>query len=131
MTSTLNGSKAQPRDGGGTEERSFCSAKSQIRERSFNLIAPRIPITFDPSDEKHLHEIKKTNCLDKHAIRRAKWIKPAERRQPGQANTYRWPVYLQNENQANKAEVRAHSMHKVQRLGPLHIELLVRKGRLQ
>ena len=26
--------------------------------------------------------------MDKHVIRRAKWIKPAERRQTGQANAY-------------------------------------------
>ena len=71
-----------------TEFSTDFSAELQIRERSFNLIAPRIPITFDPSDEKHLRKIEESNCLDKHAIRRAKWIKPAERRRTGQANTY-------------------------------------------
>jgi len=64
------------------------SAESQIRERSYNLIAPRVPITFDPSDKKHLYKLEETNCLDKHIIRRAKWIKPVVRRRSGQANAY-------------------------------------------
>jgi len=71
-----------------TEFSNGFSAESQIRERSFNLIAPRVPITFDPSDEKHLRELEETNCLDKNAIRKAKWIKPVARRRVDQTNTY-------------------------------------------
>jgi len=71
-----------------TEFSNSFSAESQIRERSYNLIAPRVPITFDPSNEKHLHKLEETNCLDKHTIRREKWIKPVARRRSGQANAY-------------------------------------------
>ena len=59
-----------------------------VTERTFSLIVPRIPIIFDPSEEKHLREIEETNCLDKNAIRKAKWIKPIGRRRPGQTNAY-------------------------------------------
>jgi len=64
------------------------SAESHIRERTFNLIVPRVPVIFDPSEEKHLRKIKETNCLDKNVIRKAKWIKPMGRRRPGQTNAY-------------------------------------------
>jgi len=64
------------------------SPESHIRERSFNLIAPRVLVTFDPSEEKHLCEIEEMNCLDKNAISRAKWIKPLGRRKLGQTNAY-------------------------------------------
>jgi len=64
------------------------SAESHIRARTFNLIVPRIPVIFDPSKEKHICEVKETNCLDTNMIRKAKWIKPMGRRRPGQTNTY-------------------------------------------
>ena len=64
------------------------SVELHIRERTFSLIVPRILIIFDPSEEKHLHEVKETNCLDKNVIRKAKWIKPVGRRRLGQTNTY-------------------------------------------
>ena len=64
------------------------STESHIRERTFNLIVPRVPVIFDLSKEKHLYEIEETNCLDKNMIRKAKWIKPMGRRRLGQTNTY-------------------------------------------
>jgi len=64
------------------------SVESHIRERTFNLIVPRVPVIFNPSKEKHLHKIEETNCLDKNVIRKAKWIKPMGRRRLGQINAY-------------------------------------------
>jgi len=61
---------------------------SHIEERTYNIIVPRVPITFEPSDEKHLQEIEEINNLDKCAIARAKWIKPIKRRRADQTHAY-------------------------------------------
>ena len=52
------------------------SKGSHIRERSYNLIAPRVPITFEPENKEHLREIEVVNRLDAHIIHKARWIKP-------------------------------------------------------
>jgi len=64
------------------------SAKVHIRERSFNLIVPRVPITFKPSEGKHLQEIEEVNNLNKNMLSKARWIKPMERRRPKQTHAY-------------------------------------------
>jgi len=64
------------------------SAEAHIRERSFNLIVPRVPITFKPSEGKHLQEIEEANNLDKNMLSKARWIKPVERRRPEQTHAY-------------------------------------------
>jgi hypothetical protein len=45
---------------------------SHIRERSYNLIAPRVPITFKLENKKHLREIEVVNRLDAHLIHKAR-----------------------------------------------------------
>jgi len=57
---------------------------SHIRDRQYNLVVPRIPLTFEPGDLKQLHKLEETNNLRCQAISKAKWIKPAMRRQPDQ-----------------------------------------------
>ena len=64
------------------------SPEAHIRERAFNLIVPRVPITFEPSDDKHLREIEEVNSLNLSAISKARWIKPMERRRPDQTHAY-------------------------------------------
>ena len=64
------------------------SKGSHIRERSYNLIAPRVPITFEPENKEHLREIEVVNSLDEHLIRKARWIKPTARRRVGQTHAY-------------------------------------------
>ena len=64
------------------------SKGSHIRERKYNLIVPRVPLTFDPKKDTDLREIEEVNSLTSHVIRKAKWIKPAECRRPGQTHTY-------------------------------------------
>jgi len=59
-----------------------------IRERCYNLIAPRVPITFNPSNEQHLREVEKANNLEKGVIRKAKWIKPIRKRCLDQTHAY-------------------------------------------
>jgi hypothetical protein len=59
---------------------------SHIRERSFNLIVPRVLITFEPENKEHLREIEVINSLDKYLIHKARWIKPTARRRAGQTH---------------------------------------------
>ncbi|KAH9953861.1 hypothetical protein BC827DRAFT_1097450, partial [Russula dissimulans] len=64
------------------------SKDSQVRDRTYNLVVPRVPITFEPSNEAHLREIEEENGLHKHAVRKAKWIKPLGRRRSDQTHAY-------------------------------------------
>jgi len=64
------------------------SPKAHIRERAFNLIVLRIPVTFEPSEDKHLCEIEEANSLNISTISKARWIKPMERRRPNQTHAY-------------------------------------------
>jgi hypothetical protein len=43
-----------------------------IQDRKYNLIVPRVPLTFDPKKEADLREIKKVNSLLTHIISKAK-----------------------------------------------------------
>jgi hypothetical protein len=49
---------------------------------------PRVPITFEPSDLKHLQEIEEVNDLSTNELRSTKWIKPLKRRCPDQTHAY-------------------------------------------
>jgi len=64
------------------------STKMHIRERAYSLIVPRVPVTFKPSDDKHLCKMEEANSLDKNTICKARWIKLLERRRPEQTHTY-------------------------------------------
>ncbi len=64
------------------------SKGSHIRERSFNLITPRVPIVFEPENRKHLREIEEVNSLKDYLIWKARWIKPVARRCMGQTHAY-------------------------------------------
>jgi hypothetical protein len=56
--------------------------------RSYNIIVPYTPITFNPSNDNHLREIEEHNKLSNGIIRKACWIKPAGRRREGQTHAY-------------------------------------------
>jgi hypothetical protein len=64
------------------------SEGSHISERKYNLIIPRVPITFNPKDEGHLRELEEANSLLKYEILKVKWIKPIERRRSGQTHAF-------------------------------------------
>jgi hypothetical protein len=64
------------------------SKGAHIREREYNLVTPRVPLTFEPSNTKHLREIEENNGLPSHIICKARWIKPEGRRRPGQTHAY-------------------------------------------
>jgi hypothetical protein len=55
-----------------------------IKERLYNLILPRVPISFNPGEEMQLREMEEVNELPKDTIAKAKWIKPVDRRRPDQ-----------------------------------------------
>jgi hypothetical protein len=64
------------------------SEGSHIRERAYNIVVPRVPITFEPKENKHLREVEEVNGLEKNTLSRVKWIKPMERRRPEQTHAY-------------------------------------------
>jgi len=64
------------------------SEGSHITARKYNVIVPRIPITFDPKDKKHLHEVEEVNRLCPNEITKARWIKPTERRRLDQTHAF-------------------------------------------
>jgi hypothetical protein len=55
-----------------------------IKPRQFAILAPRIPLTFEPGNANHLREIEEANRLGKNSIAKARWIKPANRRKADQ-----------------------------------------------
>ena len=61
---------------------------SNFRSRQFNVMAPRIPIIFNPGDRKQLREVEGTNGYRKYTILKARWIKPEARRRPEQTHAF-------------------------------------------
>ena len=57
---------------------------ASITKRSFSMLVPRIPLTFDPTEDSHLREIEECNELPEGTIIKARWIKPINRRTPEQ-----------------------------------------------
>ncbi len=64
------------------------SKGSHIRQQTYNLIVPRVPIIFEPANKSHLRELEEANNLTNYAICRARWIKPIERRRVGQTHAF-------------------------------------------
>ena len=57
---------------------------AQVKERSYQILVPRVPVTFDTAKEEHLRELEEQNNLYANRIKKAKWIKPIYRRALGQ-----------------------------------------------
>ena len=64
------------------------SEGSHIRERTYNVVVPRVPVTFDPKEDAHLREVEEINGLEKLTLSKVKWIKPIERRRLDQTHAY-------------------------------------------
>jgi hypothetical protein len=64
------------------------SKGSSIRDRRFNIVVPRVPLSFEPDNVEHLRELEEANGIEKHTFIKAKWIKPAARRRPDQTHAY-------------------------------------------
>ncbi|KAL1948118.1 hypothetical protein VTO73DRAFT_12193 [Trametes versicolor] len=61
---------------------------AQVVERTYRLVAERVPVTFDPRDSVALRAIETAHLLKPNSIVRAEWIKPAERRFAGQRTAF-------------------------------------------
>ena len=64
------------------------SEGSHIKARQYNIIAPRVPITFNPDSPDHLREVEESNGLKEKTILKAKWIKPVARRRTEQSHAF-------------------------------------------
>jgi len=64
------------------------SEGSHITDRSFNIIVPNVPISFDPKDSKHLRKVEEANGLRTREVIKPKWIKPIGRRRADQTRAF-------------------------------------------
>ncbi|KAH9852663.1 hypothetical protein C2E23DRAFT_868502 [Lenzites betulinus] len=61
---------------------------AQVVERTYRLVAERVPVSFDPRDAAALRAVEAAHTLKTGALGRAEWIKPMERRFPGQRTAH-------------------------------------------
>ncbi|CDO77096.1 hypothetical protein BN946_scf184473.g40 [Trametes cinnabarina] len=61
---------------------------AQVIERTYKLVAERVPVSFNPQDAATLRAVEEANGLRPHAITRADWIKPISRRHPAQRTAF-------------------------------------------
>ena len=61
---------------------------ARVVERTYKLIAERVPLSFRLDDEATLREVERAHGLKDGAITQATWIKPPDRRSPGQRTAY-------------------------------------------
>ena len=55
-----------------------------LKSRTFQILAPRVPVTFDPNSEDSLRELEEQNGMKDGILCKARWIKPTYRRALGQ-----------------------------------------------
>lgn len=55
-----------------------------MKERTYQTVAPFVPLTFNPDSDRDLREIEEVNDLPEGSIAKARWIKPQNRRAPTQ-----------------------------------------------
>ena len=79
------------------------SPKAHIRPRAYSVILRFVPCngSFDPSNDKHLHNIEEENNLQVGSITAASWCKCPDRRSPGQT-TATLKVACANPDAANR-----------------------------
>src|SRR5258708_20884405 len=65
---------------------------ASVREKQHHILLRRVPITFDPGNDRHLQEIEEANELLKYLLLKARWIKPEGRRQKGQTHAHAMAV---------------------------------------
>ena len=76
-------------------------ANAQIKDRTYPLVVPRVPISFEPANLEHLREIETVNNLEPNTISKARWIKPLYRRHPKQRVAYA-TISLSSASEANR-----------------------------
>ncbi|KAI0323127.1 hypothetical protein GY45DRAFT_1265101, partial [Cubamyces sp. BRFM 1775] len=75
---------------------------AQVIERTYKLVAERVPVAFDPHSAVTLRAIEAAHKLKANCIIRADWIKPISKRNPGQRTAYLM-LTLNSVDQANQA----------------------------
>ena len=53
---------------------------ASITKCVYSILVPHIPLTFNPSNDKHLREVEESNNLPAGTLDKARWIKPVYRR---------------------------------------------------
>ena len=76
-------------------------ANAYIKDRTYLLVVPRVPISFDPQNQEHLHEVETINNLALNSISKARWIKLVYRRHAKQTVAYA-TLSLNSANEANR-----------------------------
>ena len=74
---------------------------TQIKERTYPLVVPRVLISFEPTNQEHLWEMEMVNNLEPNTISKARWIKPIYRRHPKQWVAYA-TISLSSASEANR-----------------------------
>jgi hypothetical protein len=49
---------------------------ASVKDRSYQILVPRVPIVFNLEDEEHLREAEEGNNINTRVLHKAKWIKP-------------------------------------------------------
>ena len=55
-----------------------------LKDRTFQILVPRVPVTFEPEREDSLRELEEQNGMKDGILRKSRWIKPTYRRALGQ-----------------------------------------------
>ena len=76
-------------------------ANAYIKERTYPLVVPRVPISFEPHNQEHLREVKTINNLAPNTVCKARWIKPLYRWHTKQTVAYA-TLSLNSANEANR-----------------------------
>ena len=72
-----------------------------IKDRTYPLVVPRVPISFELHNQEHLCEIETINNLAPNSISKARWIKPLYRRHAKQTVAYA-TLSLNSASEANR-----------------------------
>ncbi|KAF9233874.1 hypothetical protein BU15DRAFT_37156, partial [Melanogaster broomeanus] len=57
---------------------------ARIKERSYQILTPFLPISSPIHDTDWLRAVEMENDIDNESIESIRWVKPAERRSPAQ-----------------------------------------------
>ncbi|KAF5386185.1 hypothetical protein D9615_002532 [Tricholomella constricta] len=81
------------------------STGAMLQRRMFNMIARFVSVEFDPLLADHRDSVLEMNRIPLGAIASMKWIKPKERRSPGQKSAH-FAIHLYDQSVANELAVR-------------------------
>ena len=57
---------------------------AMLKDRTFQILVPRVPVTFEPEGEDSLRELEEQNGMKDGILCKSRWIKPTYRRALGQ-----------------------------------------------